>query len=140
MMRAWMASNRDRPCGQSLVEVALALPILLMLMLGLLDFGRAYYALVTLSDAASEGAMAAAARQDFDEVERRVRSAESTALVPMDAIAVEMSPGPYAVGSGIVVTTTYELQLLTPFVNGLVGSGELTLRRQATQPVITVSN
>jgi len=42
--------------GQSLVEWAITLPILLMLFCGVFDLGRAYFALVMLNNAVSEGA------------------------------------------------------------------------------------
>lgn len=45
-----------REKGQSLVEFALVLPILLLLILGIVDFGMAFYGLVTVNTAAREGA------------------------------------------------------------------------------------
>jgi Flp pilus assembly protein TadG len=42
--------------GQALVELALILPIMLLLLLGMIDFGRAYLAGVALQGAAREGA------------------------------------------------------------------------------------
>ena len=128
------------PRGQSLVEVALTFPILVMLLLGLLDFGRAYYALVVLNDAAAEGAAYAATRQDGGDIVLRVRGAEATSLVPMDLVAVEVSGGPYSVGAGVTVTVTYQMEPFTPFVTGLVGSRWLTLRGSATQPVLSLSD
>jgi hypothetical protein len=46
--------------GQSLVEFALVLPLLLVMLLGLADFGRAFTAGITLEAAARNGAEAAA--------------------------------------------------------------------------------
>jgi len=46
--------------GQSLVEVALAMPLLIIIMMGILDLGRAYLTYIALSDAAAEGAAYAA--------------------------------------------------------------------------------
>jgi len=132
--------RRRQPRGQSLVEVALTFPILVMLLLGLLDFGRAYYALVTLNDAAAEGAAYAATHQNGAAVGLRVQAAEATSLVPMDEVAIEVSSGPYAIGSGVTVTATYQMPIYTPFVNALVGSDSLTLRGSATQPVISLGN
>ena len=128
------------PRGQSLVELALTLPILVMLLLGLLDFGRAYYALVILNDAAAEGAAYAATSQEGADIVLRVRGAEATSLVPMELVAVEVSGGPYSVGVGVTVTTMYQMPIYTPFVNALVGSGSLTLRGSATQPVLSLSD
>jgi Flp pilus assembly protein TadG len=42
--------------GQSLVEMAMVLPVLVFLTFGLLDFGRAYYFQVSITNAAREGA------------------------------------------------------------------------------------
>ncbi|MBI5955396.1 MAG: pilus assembly protein [Chloroflexi bacterium] len=46
--------------GQSLVELALALPILMLVLLIVVDFGRAFYAYVTVTNASREGARYAA--------------------------------------------------------------------------------
>jgi Flp pilus assembly protein TadG len=45
--------------GQSLVEMAMVLPLLAFLTFGLLDFGRAYYFQVSITNAAREGARVA---------------------------------------------------------------------------------
>src|SRR2546428_4422197 len=45
--------------GQSLVETALVIPVLAVLTFGLLDFGRAYYFQVAITNAAREGARTA---------------------------------------------------------------------------------
>lgn len=42
--------------GQSLVEFALVLPLLLMLVLGAMDFGRLFYTKMVITNAAREGA------------------------------------------------------------------------------------
>lgn len=46
--------KRER--GQALVELAIMLPILLIILLGVIDFGRVFYAYVTITNAAREGA------------------------------------------------------------------------------------
>ena len=52
-----MKTNRWRArAGQSLVEMAMVLPVLAFLTFGLLDFGRAYYFQVSVTNAAREGA------------------------------------------------------------------------------------
>lgn len=45
--------------GQSLVEMALVLPVLAFLTFGLVDFGRAYYFQVSVTNSAREGARVA---------------------------------------------------------------------------------
>jgi Flp pilus assembly protein TadG len=50
-----------RQSGQSLFEFAVILPVLLIILAGLLDLGRLYYAYVAVTDVAGEGAGYAAA-------------------------------------------------------------------------------
>lgn len=50
-----LARKSDSP-AQSLVEFALVLPILLLLILGVMDFGRMFYTKMVLTNAAREGA------------------------------------------------------------------------------------
>jgi len=60
---------RERhPRGQSLVEFALVLPMLLVLLLGIADFGRVFAAGITLESAARNGAEAAA--QEYLQIQR----------------------------------------------------------------------
>jgi Flp pilus assembly protein TadG len=55
-----MKTNRWRSrAGQSLVEMAMVLPILTILTFGLVDFGRGYYFQVSVTNAAREGARVA---------------------------------------------------------------------------------
>ena len=55
-----MKTNRWRSrAGQSLVEMAMVLPVLAFLTFGLLDFGRAYFFQVSVTNAAREGARVA---------------------------------------------------------------------------------
>ena len=49
-------SNRTLQGGQSLLEFAMVLPLLLLIVLGVIEFGRAYYQYNTLSKAVREGA------------------------------------------------------------------------------------
>jgi Flp pilus assembly protein TadG len=53
-----IALGRGR-AGQSLVEMAMVLPVLALLTFGLLDFGRSYYFQVSITNAAREGARVA---------------------------------------------------------------------------------
>ena len=51
--------------GQSLVEFALVLPILVMLIMGLIEFGWIFNGQITLTSAAREGARAAVVSEDI---------------------------------------------------------------------------
>jgi Flp pilus assembly protein TadG len=65
-MRLRIASGRR---GQTLVEFALLLPVFLLLLLGILDGGRAVYAYSTIANAARHAARVAIVNQDPPTVE-----------------------------------------------------------------------
>ena len=53
-------NKNNRESGQSLVEVAISMTVLLILLAGVVDLGRAFFTYITLRDAAQEGASYAA--------------------------------------------------------------------------------
>ncbi len=58
--RPHLVRHRPRQRGQALVELALIVPLLLLLSMAALDLGRVFYAQITIADAAREGALEAA--------------------------------------------------------------------------------
>src|SRR2546425_2938342 len=57
-----MGNKAGRTTGQALVEFAIALPILILLVAGVLELGRGYSYAVATSDAARDGARYAAGK------------------------------------------------------------------------------
>src|SRR6188472_3639206 len=47
---------RSRPRGQSIVELALCMPLLMLIMLGTIDFGRVFFDYIQMRNAVVEGA------------------------------------------------------------------------------------
>lgn len=135
------AINR-REQGQSLVEFALLVPILLILLLGVLDLGRIFYVMVALKDAADEGATYAAIRpSDTDGI--RLRTAEATdALVQIDPAQVVVArPAQLVPGAPITVTIAHAFQFFNPFVAPVLPNSvnnSIVLHTTATHPIITV--
>ena len=122
--------------GQGLIELAIALPVLLLLLLGVLDVGRAYWAVVALKDAAAEGASYAAS-YPTKTTEIKERAAESsTALVVLspDMFSVDYVDPPTA-GQPITVTVTYDFLIVNPVINAIVPDGKLTLRAVDTHVI-----
>jgi Flp pilus assembly protein TadG len=65
---------RDTERGQALVEFTMVLPILLILLFALVDFGRAFYTWLLVTNAAREGARIAAVQADMNAVQDRIYS------------------------------------------------------------------
>jgi Flp pilus assembly protein TadG len=98
--------------GAAMVEIALILPLLLMLLFGIIEFGRAYNATISMQAAAREGARELALRRSAGEVDAAVRDAAPS--VDIDSISQSACP---ATGDGearVVVTEGFTFAI--PFV------------------------
>lgn len=121
--------------GQSLVEFVLILPVLLIILAGVLDLGRLYFAYVAVTDAAAEGAAYAAIYpDDSDGVKDRAQAA-SGGLVEIEENLVHVSPI-VTPGDPITVTVSYTFTLATPFISAMVPDGVLMLRAVATEAIL----
>ena len=98
--------------GAVLVEFALVLPILLVLLVGIIEFGRAYNTTVSMQGAARERARELALRRSAAEVEAAVRNAAPS--VEIDAIA--QTPCPAAGDGEAEVLVTEDFTFGIPFV------------------------
>jgi Flp pilus assembly protein TadG len=85
-----IAARLDRGSqAQALVEFALILPLLLLVLIGIIDFGRALFVYSEVSNAAREAVRYAAVNSDdCNEIANRARSMFS--LAPSDSIAVSI--------------------------------------------------
>jgi Flp pilus assembly protein TadG len=115
--------------GQGLVEFALVLPVLLLIMLGLFDFGRAIYAFNTVSNAAREGARVAIVNQGqaggvYVAATEAARQATALGLDASDPAQVQVA-FPDALGTCVgcraQVTVTYQFSPITPVIGTLIG-------------------
>ncbi len=116
--------------GASAVEFAIILPILIILIFAIVQFGIAFNKYIAVTHAVREGARLAAVGlyedPDFD-FEQAVR--DSAPTIDIDTITVE-NPDGMAIGNPVVVTVTVE----TFFINIPLGGswGPFQLESQAT--------
>lgn len=120
--------NRLSERGQSLVETALVLPILLIILMGIFDFGRAVFAYNAVSNSAREAARVAIVNQNTTGVvDEGKRSA--IGLNP-DAVDVTFTlPGcgtPVRIGCTAQVTVDHEWSAITPIIGSLIGPIQLS--------------
>ena len=120
------ASQKDS--GQSLVEFALILPVLMYILLGAVDLGRVFYYQVTITGAAREGVRAASVITNTDADVRNAARNEvsSTIALPDSSIAINPSPVRYS-GQPVTVTVSYGFVALTPFIDAMVGNKPIPL-------------
>lgn len=114
--------------GAVAVELALLLPVLLAMVLGIVEFGRAFNAQITLTHAAREGVRVMAISDDAT----AAKDAAMNAAVSLDptAMAFVIDPSSCTSGEQVTMEITYELETITGFagpfsmtVNGVMMCG-----------------
>jgi Flp pilus assembly protein TadG len=132
-----MSRKRQRTRGQSLAEFGLVLPILLLVMMGILDFGRAVFAYNTLSNAARDGArvaivdqtvtagVPAAAKEAADQaVGLGVDPATDVDVVYKEPDGTTDCPAHY-LGCTAEVTVRNQFRAITPIIGNIIGPIDL---------------
>jgi Flp pilus assembly protein TadG len=128
------AIGRDRRRrGQALVEFALILPLLILLMVGILDFGRAIFAYNSVSNAARTATRVAIVNQHLGAIEQAAR-AEAVTLEPLTVdVTYEAGCTTPEVGCIVTVAVEYTYQSATPIIGSLVG--DIVIGSDAKMPV-----
>lgn len=127
--------SKKKERGQSMLEFALVLPVLLVVLAGVLDLGRLYFAYVAVTDAAGEGASYAAIHPD-NTAEIVARAQDATGgLVEIDEDLVQVYY-PEDLDQAIAVDVTYEFTLATPMINAILPDGVIMLQAVAIELIL----
>lgn len=123
--------GRDGERGVALVEMALVVPLILLLVLGITDFARALLTNITVVEAAQEGALYASYFPDVpaDIQQRVVDSVDDIAIAPADVTAVVD-----LVACTATVTVDHDYPLITPVGRTLIGN-TITLSHTVTSTI-----
>jgi hypothetical protein len=140
-MRELVRSTR----GQSLVEAALSLPILLLLVLGIADLGRFAYYAIAVSNATREAAQLAATEPARGSAEVRARTCQGMSLdggqcAELITVRCERAGGDcdgVRTPGDARVSVRFSFFLLTGFIADRVGMNPIPLSAEATFPGYT---
>jgi Flp pilus assembly protein TadG len=124
--------------GQSLVELAISLLILLYLLSGAVEFGIAFFQFVQLRDAAQEGALYGSMNPtDTAGITARIRGS-SNSPIDLSTITPEITySGAPCEGNGITVKLTFNHQIFMPFIPQLIGSSQIPLTATVTDTILS---
>lgn len=116
-------NRRNGEKGQNLVEFAMVIPIFLILVFAIVDFGMGFHAWITVTNAAREGARIGAVGADSATIEARVVDTASSLVAADLNVTVVNAQG--APGEAVSVDVSYDYDLITPLsgVLGLIGGG-----------------
>ncbi len=145
--------------GQSLVELAISLVVLLYLLSGAVEFGIIFFQFVQLRDAAQEGALYGStapyvdsnANGKFDsgepvnqvKIDARVRASSSSPINLSDTslvtvvIASDDGLNMFCEGHGLKVTVSYTHRIFMPFMPQLIGRTQIPLSAEVTDTILT---
>jgi uncharacterized protein (UPF0333 family) len=137
--------------GQAMVEFALVLPILLLLVAGIIDFGWLFYNHLSANNASREAARYIAIHYYFDDMDSKSHyaagSAEAKALDLIDAYTTmsdlyvyEITPQSDDVNGGEKVKVKFKgnVTILTPLLSRIIdddGDGKFLIESECTMRV-----
>ncbi len=127
-----MKTRRHSSRGQAVAEVALVLPVLLLVMMGILDFGRAVFAYNTLSNAARDGARVAIVDQTVTSgipvgAQRAADQATGLGINPSSDVDVTYTQPDgtscpnHSLGCIAEVTVRNRYRAITPIIGNIIG-------------------
>lgn len=113
--------------GQSLVEFAIILPVLLLIVVGTIDLGLGFKTYITLTNAAREGVRwisihptdQTGARNRIEEETVRIGLTEGIFLEGGYEVSFAPNQSDYAAGENVTVSVTYDYELLFGAITGL---------------------
>ena len=114
MMNVFKRLRKNRK-GQSMVEFALVLPILLLLLLGIMEFGFLFHEYLVVTHAAREGARDAALGATDAEVTTVAKNA--AADINKGQMTVTITPATRVRGNSVTVKVTNPVQIRTPLIS-----------------------
>ncbi len=124
-LRALFRRIRETDAGQALVEFALVLPVMLLMLFALVDFGRGFYSWLIVTNAAREGARVGATQKPLTDIQQRITDSAAGIDTSDLTITVTNVQGPR--GQPIVVDLSYDFTFVTPIGNilNLMSGGTL---------------
>jgi Flp pilus assembly protein TadG len=127
--------------GQSLVEIAISLTVIMMLVVGAVDFSIAYFTYAALEDAAQEGALYGSINPtDTAGIITRVRDASTNPVDLSDTAEVNVQvivTGTACEGNPIQVEVFYDYPISMPFLGTIIGSQSIPLKATVTDTILT---
>lgn len=138
------SKNSRSEKGQSLLELAISLVLILTLLAGAVDFGLAFFSWVAIRDASQEGAIYGAVCPNSDAaIETRVRSVSNTPvdLTDEDRVNVDIFADDISPGKPIEVMVEFDYESLTPGLSAFIGTdGIVTIRASTTNTILTTTD
>ncbi|HQE06056.1 MAG: TadE family protein [Tepidanaerobacteraceae bacterium] len=122
--------------GQTLVELALVLPVIILILFGTLEFGRLFHSYIVITNAAREGARLGAVGKSDEEIVSRIREASPLYQADSRLRVIRLEPNESARSPGVPLTVevAYDVELVTPIFSSILPN-PVTLKSTAVMRV-----
>lgn len=127
--------QKPRSKGQSIVETAIILPLVLLLVLGIIDFGLIFNNYILITNASREGARLASLGVTDSEIVEAVHNMTGTMDFSEMSIVISPSSSMRNHGSQVKVKITYNARLITPIISSLFDDGTAKLQAESVMRV-----
>lgn len=117
--------GRFRRSGQALTELALIVPMMVMMLAGVFEFGRALYTYTTIVHATREGARVAIVTADDASIRHAVQQAADVSIPDANITIIRGSGAPAQTSVSVV----YDFQANIPLISRFFDHGVLRLHR-----------
>ncbi len=112
----------EKEKGQALVEMALVLPILLLLLFGIIEFGRIFSAGLVVNLGAREGARLGAIGATDSAIVTRVQNTAINLDVSQLSVAITPGETDRKRGGEVRVQVSYPVVVFAPFISAFTGN------------------
>lgn len=126
-----------RDDGQSLIETAIAVPLLLLILIGIFDVGRVMHYTIAIEAGAREGAAYAASSATPSDAATLQRVCDAAGLGPLGSPCLGLDVTATRADQRQNVVVTYDVQLFYARLLGPLGaSNPMRIRTVASYPVV----
>lgn len=120
-MIQWLKGLKREQSGQAMVEMALVLPVIVLIVFGIVEFGRIFNSYLVVTNAAREGARIGVVGASDTEIADTVKTAGGS--LDLTKLSWNITPGPTSRvrGAGLTVQVSYPVDIYAPIIGNIVG-------------------
>lgn len=116
----FVGKRLDNQKGQSMVETALILPIIILILTGIIDFGLLFNNYLVITNASREAARQAAVGSSDSELNIMVSNMTSTLDQAKLTTTIYPAESLRKKGDEVIITIGYDNMLLTPVISSII--------------------
>jgi Flp pilus assembly protein TadG len=121
------SATTEKQRGQSLVEMAILTPVILLILLGAIDFGRVFYSYITITNAARVGAQFGMDPRRAPAEIRDIIKDEASPRVTLSDADITFTTASWSAGNTLTVLVRTNFTALTPLISNFWGGGPLAI-------------